>query len=247
MSATGLSIVTAAFEALQVYQPGDAITNADAQSALGIVNRMLGQWALQSLTIPAVARVVTPLVSGKGGLTSPYTIGIGGNINTARPASQAHVVNAALLLNTPVPAVEVQVRILTDQQYQGLPIKEMASGQFDRVYYNPTFVTGGFGTIHLWPVPDNSVNSLVLYLQQALAAFADLTTVYQLPEGMEETLVSNLARKLAKPFGAVADAELVDAAATSLRVFKRSNFKMADLSNYFRTGGQYDIDSGQTW
>ena len=246
MSVTALSIVTDAFETLQVFQPGDSLPAADADSGFRTFNQMLGGLSQQGLTMPAVARVVTPLVAGKGGPSSPYTIGTGANISTQRPASQAHVLGAGLLLNTPVPAVELPRTVITDDAYQRIPTKELAGSLFSWVWYNPTFVTAGFGTIQLYPVPDNTTNSLVLYLQQALAAFADLTTTYELPDGYEQMLVCNLARALAKPYGVPVDADLTNDATETLRLIKRANFKMVDLPNDFtgRRGG-YDITTGQ--
>ena len=246
MTVTGLSIVTAIFETLQVFQPGESIPAADAESVRQIVNRMLGLWAQRSLLIPSIAREVFPLVSGKGGPSNPYTIGTGANLSTARPPNQASVVGAGLLLNATTPAVEIARTVATDDMYQRIAVKELANSLFTYVYYNPTFATGGFGTIQLWPVPNAAVNSLVLYLQKPLVAFADLTTSYELQDGYDDAIVTNGARKAAKPFGVPVDADLVNDANLSLRVLTRVNLHMSDLSNDFARDqrGDYNILTG---
>jgi hypothetical protein len=245
ISVSGLSLVTAAFELLQVFQPGASIDNAEAESARGILNRMLGQWAIQSFTIPAVARFTAALVVAKGGPSNPYTIGIGADLNTQRPPTQSHVLGAGLLLNATTPVVELPRAVYTDDQYRGVAVKELASSLFTGVWYNPTYVTGGYGTVQLYPVPNTAANSLVLYLQQALSTFPNLTSTYALPDGYEDAIVTNLARRLAKPWGATLDPDLIDQANTSLRIVKRGNMKLCDLPNYFSTGsGWYDIQTG---
>ena len=90
---TGLAIVTSAFDTLGVYAPGQSISAADANTGLSRLNAMVSSWAIQSLTIPSVAREVFPITADLG----VYTIGPRGDFDTTRPNElQA----AALLLNS---------------------------------------------------------------------------------------------------------------------------------------------------
>ena len=240
VTATGL--LADAFGVLNVFQPGASIPPADAQSGLRILNRLVGQWALQGLTIPAVTRIPVPLVAGKGSPANPYTIGPSGNINTTRPPTQAHVLAATLVYPTTPATTEIPLAIYTDQAYTRIATKALASTQPAGVWYNPTWP---LGTLQLWPVPDNAVNSLLLYLQQPLATFASLTQSYDLPDGMEDAIVTNLALKLATPWGATPPPEIVVAANESLRILKRANLKMVTLGNDLTWHrGYYDIQLG---
>jgi hypothetical protein len=244
VTATGL--MTDAFGVLNVFQPGASIPPADAQSALRVLNRLIGQWALQGLTIPAVTQVSVTLVSGKGGPSNPYTIGPTGNIATARPPSQAHVLAAALVSAVTIPATptsEIPLALYTDQAYLAISVKELAGAQPSGLWYNPTWP---LGTIQLWPVPTSTATlpTIVLSLQQPLATFATLTQSYDLPDGMEDAIVTNYALKLATPWGATPPPEIVVAANESLRILKRANLKMTDLGNDFAGGGLYDIQLG---
>ncbi len=190
---------------------------------------MIGSWAQQNLTIPTIAREVFPLIANKGGPSNPYTIGIGGNLNTARPPNQSSISGVGLLLNTSSPVVEIPRAMLTDDAWEAVQVKELGNPLFTDLYYNPTY-TSNLGTINLWPVPDGSQNtSLVLYLQKALTAFADLTTEYDFPPAYEEAMVYNLCRRIAKPWGATLDADVLNMASTSLSLIKRSNVKLTDL------------------
>lgn len=228
---SALAIETAAFEVLNVFQQGNPIPPADAQSALGFLNRMVGNWAQQALTIPAVVRDVFPLVAGKGGPSNPYTIGIGGDLNTAKPPNQSSITGVGQLLNQSITSItEIPCAYYTDDGYQAIQIKELPNGLFTGLYYNPVF-TAGFGSINLWPVPNIGINSLVLYSQKALTRFTSLTALYIVPDGYEEALVYNLARRIAKPWGGTLDSDLVQMATNSLATIKRSNVKMADMPN----------------
>ncbi len=243
MSTTALTVITAAFQLLNVFQPSEPIPSTDAQAALGWLNRMLSGWAQQSTTIPSIARNIFPIVSGKG----EYTIGTGGDLNIVKPANQQSIVAVGLLLGASVPPVEIPRGIFTDDGWQSTRIKGLTNSLFTDLYYNPTFTTSGFGTIDLWPIPLDATNSLVLYVAEALTQFATLTTVYQIPYGYEDALIYNLARRLAKPFGATVDQDLIDMAVSTLRLIKRSNVKVSDLPNdavlkYARSG--YNIDTG---
>lgn len=245
MATTALTLITASFEVLSVFQQGESIPNKDSQSALGFLNRMTSGWAQQTLTIPAIARNIFTLTAGKGGPSNPYTIGVGGDFNVARPANQASVVDAGLILGNTSPAVEIPRAIATDSAYNKIRIKELTSTLFTAVYYNPT-TANARGLIQLWPVPDTAANSLVLYLQQALSTFATLTTQYEFPPGYEEAFVYNLARRMAKPWGAVLDADTKNLADQSLTTIKRSNLKLSDLANdlvFSNPRAGYDINT----
>ena len=127
--------------------------------------------------------------------------------------------------------VEVPRSVITDDAWQFIQIKQLTAAQFTDVYYNPTF-SADLGTINLWPIPNTSINSLVVYRRQPLTSFQNLTTTYYVPDGCPEALEYNLARRLLKPYGVV-DAstveDIVDLARTTLATFKRGSAKLTDL------------------
>lgn len=246
-SVTGLSLIRDTFGILNVFLPGESIPDADAQFALRTMNRMVGGWSQRTQLIPVIAREVFDLTADKGGPSNPYTIGVGGNLNTAKPANQASVTGAALLLTASDPGVEVPLGLYTDDAYDAIAIKELTSGQPTGLYYNPTYATDR-GTINLWPVPDNATNDLVLYLQKAITRFTDTSTTYYVPEGYDDALIYNLARRLAGPYGKRLSAEDTQLAVTALGIITRANTKLSDLVNDATFAGSrrtlYNIESG---
>ncbi len=242
-----LDLITSAFENLNVFQPGASIPAVDSQGALNRLNRLLGQWAIQSLTIPNVTRDVFALTGGKGGPSNPYSIGPGGDLNTDKPPSAAYITGVSVLLGGTLPAVEVPRAFYTDDAYNAIAIKDQPSSLFTGLYYNATYTTG-FGTVNLWPVPNTNLNSLVLYHESPLVSFADLFTTYTLPLGYDEALIYNLERRLAGPYGRAMPADDLLMANAGLRLIKRNNVGMSDMPNDFarsRRAGWFNIQTGQ--
>lgn len=229
MSTTALALISRAFKLLNIYQPGETIPANDAQDALDLLNGLIGIWKLDALMAPVSLREVFPLVAGRGGPATPYTIGDGGDFDTSRPPSPQVITGAGLLLNASVPPVEIARAVYTDDQWNGIAIKDLSNALFTGIYYNATTVNGR-GTLCLWPVPDTSLNSLVLYRQQPLAAFVSLSAAYDLPEGYDLALTYNLARLLADPFGKTLSANALDLATSALARVRASNVDLADLA-----------------
>lgn len=220
------SLITDSLEDLGVYGVGQTLSAQDANKGLRKLNSLMGSWSIQTLTVPSVVRTVFTNITANVGT---YTIGPGATFDTIRPPNGLQ--NAALLLNSATPAVEIPVGILTDQAYQAIPIKSQTNTLWTQVYYNPTFVTLGWGTITLWPIPTIDTNDLVLYFLQPLTEFADLTTQYQIPPGYEDAITDSLVVALAPAFGRPVTPEMRKTAQASVANIKRANVKMSDMAN----------------
>jgi hypothetical protein len=195
MSGTALSYITQAFERLNVFQPGATLPAAQTTQALAILNLMMGTWAQQFTSYATIGHGF-PLIAGKGGPNTDYSVGIGGDIPLSL-SNQNRLMGATLILNTST--VEIPLAILTDDMYRAIAIKTLPGSQPTAIYYSPQV---GLGRLYLWPVPDNNVNGLGLYVEQGVGPFADLsTTVYTFPDGYDEAIVYNLERRLAGPYG----------------------------------------------
>jgi len=240
-----LDLITDAFAELNVFLPGESIPNTDAHTGLRSLNGLLGSWAQQTLTIPSVARLTFPLTADKGSPANPYTIGPGGDFDTPRPANPGALRRAAMLVPSTTP-FEIPVSVLSPASWDALTIKTLSGALPTLLFYDPTF-TAGLGRIYLWPQPTVTTNSLVLYVDGALATFADLTTAYQVPPGYRDALVFNLAKRLAGPYTRPIDPELKEQAATALSLIKRSNLTLEPMQNYFGGRAQYSILSDQTY
>ena len=246
---TGLQVITRAAGDLNLIQLGETMDSDMAADLLVRLNEMMGQLAQDGATAAAIARVVLPLIAGKGSSTNPYTIGLGGDFNTIWPANQSDLLDAGLLLNVSTPPIEIPRAILTDDAWAKIRIKDLTNTLFTSVYYRPDY-QHDLGSVFLWPVPTDLTNSIVLYIQSPLTTFADLTTIYSVPRGYDAMLHYNLAVELGIPYGRDVTPKLEKAAARTLATVQRSNMNLVDIANDFRRLGQrgdhgYNILTGE--
>jgi|DEB0MinimDraft_3_1074331.scaffolds.fasta_scaffold02359_5 hypothetical protein len=224
--AAALDIITDALQEIGAIGAGETPNSNDAALGLSRLNLMLGGWSLQPGTIPVTARETFTLTANKGGPDNPYTIGPGGDFDTARPNS----IYAVAVLQNPGTASEVEIprALFTVDAYAVNQVKQLTNVFFTDCYYIPSF-SGGLGTIILWPIPTSTAYKIVLYLRKQLSTFADLATNYDLPPGCQEALLYNLAVRLCKPFGRPVDPETLRMARQSLAIFKRGNLQISDM------------------
>jgi hypothetical protein len=163
------------------------------------------------------------------------------------PTSPATGTITASLESEENDVVEVPRAVITQEAWQAIRIKSLRSSQFTNVFYNPTFADG-LGTVNLWPVPNVATNAIVLYSLQAIRPFANLTTSYQLPNGYDEAIVYNLAKRRAPDYGKTPSPIVLEMASMTLAAIKRANTKLVDLATdpalTHDPGGYYDIISG---
>jgi hypothetical protein len=228
---TGTDICEDAFAELNVFLPGEAMPPADGAKALRRLNLMLSGWAQRVGFIPFISRNRFSLTAGKGGTTNPYTIGPGGDFNVTRPSNQDSIVSANLILTASVPNVRVPLGIYTDDAYNANAIPDLQNSQPTGLYYSPTFVND-LGSVRLWPVPTINTNDLELFLQEAVAQFANLSTSYYVPDGWPEALMYGLARRLQTPYGKQLSPESKLLAISTESAIKRTNWaRLSDLMN----------------
>jgi hypothetical protein len=145
---------------------------------------------------------------------------------------------------------EIPRIVMTNSAYQAIQLKNMDSGLFTNVYYNPTFP---YGQIYLWPKPDTTVNQLALYLNTIFTAFANLVRVYDWPSlpGYSEMLQYQLGKRLAIAYSREWRADLEQMAVETMGLVKRSNNRLTDwptdasiLTHNLRGGYNIDTDQG---
>lgn len=241
---TALPLIANAFYLLNVKQIGAPIPAAMAQQGLTFLNGMLSTLAKNGAT-PVIARDVFPLVANQ----STYTWGAGGNFTTSRPSRQDSVTGADLILNTSLPLaqqVEVPLAIYTDDSYRNQRIKALPNFQPTGIYYQ---ATSPLGTLIVWPVPYTSINGLAVYREQQLGPFPDLTqTSVAFPDGWDEGLLYNLAKRLAGPHGRTMTADDASLASNAWADMLRDGVKLSDQSNDMAWNGRrgvYNILTGQ--
>lgn len=221
-STTAQTIITGALQILGVAAAGETPAAALMSDGLRRLNLMIGQWSIQPLTVPFQAREVFNLVANQ----QTYTMGPGGDFDTARPAT---LLGAGLLMGGTTPPVEIPRALLTDDAYEAIQLKTLTNPLFTDVYFNPTYAEG-FASVTLWPIPDNADNQIVLYRLQQFALFTSLTASYDIEEGADEAMEYQLALRLAAPNGVAITPDVRQQAAASFSAFKRNHVRLTDLA-----------------
>lgn len=208
---TGRDLITGSLRLLGAVASGESLGAAEATDGLSALNDMIDGWSTEQLLIPNKVREVFALVAGQ----ESYTMGSGGNFNTARPQK---IENALIQIAGTDPVLEIPVRILNQDQYAGLMIKTVQS-----TYPTDLYSDGAYPltSISVWPVPNSSC-SLVLYSWKPLSQLA-LDTVISLPPGYARALRYCLAVELAPEYGKQAPTEVVEIAGTAKGAIKRMN------------------------
>lgn len=235
-----------ALDQLGVTGFGYAMTAEQAAKGLFLANRLVDSWGTQPQTMYTVTRSVTPCAAG--GLE--YTIGPGGDFDMARPV-QLQGAGFIVPGTSGETTEELPLPVITDAMYRLNQMKRQTNSQPTMLYYNPTNTgADGLGRILLWPILTQEV-SIVLYVQEFVSQFTNLTTAYTLVPALERALRFNLAKEQIAMYGRAAHPEaqfIMREAGLALADYKRGNARLVDLpSDAIFTGNRrygYNINTG---
>lgn len=190
---------------------GETFTPEVSSDGLMTLNAMISSWSVEKLMLYQFETV------SYAPAAASFTIGATGQLVTTRPVEILSAYRRSGSLDT-----DVRVGSRVDYERESLKTQ---SGPVEFIYYKPTYPNG---TVFCWPVPTGE--TLFLTLQQALTAFADLTTTVSLPDGYEEALATNFAVYAAPEYGAEASATVQRRAQNSKRLIKAVNNEIPQLS-----------------
>lgn len=179
--------------ALRVIGVLDATSTPDSDSARdGLIdlNQMMDAWNAESLMI------FTRLIQDFNFVPSQqvYTLGSGGNFNVERPAEIERA--SVVLVNNPQ-AVEIPIKIYSDQEWQQVTLKAV-----DSTFPLSMYDDGGFPfrSLSFWPIPRDTSSKFRMYSWAQLLRFADLSTSYSFPPAYAKAIKYNLALELAPQY-----------------------------------------------
>ncbi len=220
---TGTELIAGALMDLGHLAPGESLSADDADLSLTRLNDWIDSLGVERLTMSYILRTTHTLTAS----TASYTIGSGGNINIQRPT---YLTRAGIIIDTTAdPLVEIPIDVLTDQEYQDIPIKAMESPLAVAVYYDHNW-SAGLGRVYPYPIPNVNTTSLVVYTPQAATEFADLTTDYTFPPAWRRFYRLGLACELWQPFGQLGDIGVLRESFEQARAaVKRANYRIEEM------------------
>lgn len=207
---TPRDLIKDALEDIGAIGVGDSIPGDQSTGLFNRLNRMLANWSTNGALIFADTLISHTLTSGDG----EYTIGSGGDINTTKPTKIKDAYYRAA-------TIDYNLEIIDEFKYNRIAIKSLQGGYPDYLYYK----TGHpLGTIKLYPLP-SAAHTLFLEAEVPLTAFTGLSQTVSLPEGYEEAIQYNFAKRVAGAFGRTLTPEQETLAREGLADIKRANRK----------------------
>jgi hypothetical protein len=193
---TGQQIITRAVTALNIIDDGGGISASESAGLLIELNAMVDAWATEETLIPSVSTAQYALTANK----NPYSIGPGGDFDTARPvridgAYQISTVGSGTNRN--------KLRVIGSKEYFEHNDLSAAATSSDELY--PDWADGAAGrmNLYLYPVPTcPTATFLEMQTWNPIAAFA-LGANQNLPNGYEDAIVYGLAYRCIPRYGAV--------------------------------------------
>lgn len=230
---TARDLITSAMKKAGVLTKGMTPDAEEASDGLNALNQLLSLWSTERLLCVSLVDETFALTGGDG----TYTMGIGGDFNTAKPMK----VTAAFVRsgNTDYP-----LEIIGAERFASIGDKSTQGSPADYLYvaYGATQAT-----LNLWPIP-NSGWTLGIQSWKALSSIASLDTVLTLADGWEMALVTNLAAYIAPDYGVSLPQETLLQAAASKRAIKTMIAAQSDytitIDRTFQHGKGFDVNKG---
>lgn len=219
MSDTARDLIEGAMRLIGALASGENATADEATNGLTALNDLIDGWSTERLVIPNVVREVFALTASQ----QTYTMGTGGDFNTTRPQK---IERALIQFTGQTPAIELPMKILNTPEYAGVILKTITSTFPHLIYSDNAYPTTN---ISVWPVPDNSNYSIVLYSVKTLSQLSNLSTTLSLPPGYQRALRYALAIEISPEYGKEVSEVIVGIANQAKAEIKRANVEPSYL------------------
>lgn len=223
--ATAADIIAQALKDIGVLGESETASAELAADALATLNQMLAMWQVDNLYI--YAQTATTFAA-TGALS--YTVGAGGNVGIARPAS----IDAAYYNDG---TADRQIELFdTFEAYQAITVKAMA-GSPRVAYYQPSFP---LGVLYVYPQPATGTFKLLTKVKlPTYAAGADDLTI---PPEFEMLVRYNLSEHLAISMTSQPRPDIAMMAMKTRKLAKRNNLRLNELDA--TAPGGFNIQTG---
>jgi hypothetical protein len=208
---TARDLIGDAHRLLGLVSSGNALPESVYQDNLVALNQMIDSWNTERLSVFATQDQVFSWPPS----TIKRTLGPTGNFVGNRPV----LVDDATYFRDPLTNVSFGVRIINQQQYDGIAVKTVTSTYPQIIWVNMTYPDI---EMYVYPVPTRVVEWHFISVEE-LTKPASLTTTISFPPGYLRAFRYNLAMELAPEFNMEPSPQVMRIAMTSKRNLKRIN------------------------
>ena len=208
---TARDLIGDAHRLLGLVSSGNALPESVYQDNLVALNQMIDSWNTERLSVFATQDQVFSWPPS----TIKRTLGPTGNFVGNRPI----LLDDATYFRDPLTNVSFGVRIINQQQYDGIAVKTVTSTYPQIIWVNMTYPDI---EMYVYPVPTRAVEWHFISVEE-LTKPASLTTTISFPPGYLRAFRYNLAMELAPEFNMEPSPQVMRIAMTSKRNLKRIN------------------------
>lgn len=231
-------IFKASMEIIGATTLDEAPEDSEMQKCLRHANLLLNSLSARNLIQLSETQENFSLVATQ----RSYTIGVGGNFNTAKPIEilSAFVRDSA--------GNDYPVDVKTREVYNSYTDKMISSARPEVIYYDPGVSQQAthLGTIFCYPIPDDSTDDLFIVSHKYFTEFVNLTDNVTFTPAYFRMLVYNLAIAIWRPLGrtGLVPPDITDTAKETMRIVENMNARQIvsglDLPGASTRGG-YNI------
>jgi hypothetical protein len=209
---TPRDLIKSSLRLIGVVASGETPTADQSNDALDVLNTMIKSLSIDGLMVHKVVREQFALTSGQ----QSRTMGTGGDFDTTRPSE---VVKVTVKNGT----VELPVEMITVEQWASIPIKTTQSSYPDVVYVEGTYP---LETFNFYPIPLTGAYAEI-HSRKPISGTLALSDTLSMPEGYEDFLKYELAKRLAPEYGRQLDPMILDTGMELKASIMRKNTKPA--------------------
>lgn len=211
MATTAGDIITGALRLLGVVAEGESPSPESAADALSAMNQMIESWNTERLSVFSTQDQVFTWPA----VTISRTMGPTGDFVGNRPI----LVDDATYFKDPSTGVSYGIKLINQQQYDGIALKTVRSTYPQVMWVNMTYPDI---ELYIYPVPTRILEFHFISVEE-LSRPAILATELSFPPGYLRAFRYNLACELAPEFGVEPSRQVQRIAMTSKRNLKRIN------------------------
>lgn len=211
MATTAGDIITGALRLIGVVAEGESPSPETASDALSAMNQMIESWNTERLSVFSTQTQVYEWPATE----IRRTLGPTGDFVGSRPI----LIDDATYFKDPSTGVSYGIKLINQQQYDGIALKTVRSTYPQVLWVNMTYPNI---EMYVYPVPTKLLEFYFVSVQE-LSRPAILATDLTFPPGYLRAFRYNLACELAPEFGVEPSRQVTRIAMTSKRNLKRIN------------------------
>ncbi len=185
-------VIKGALRKLGVLASGESPTTTQTTDATEALNALVKAFHADGMPLWAITSTTFTVTSG----TASYTIGTSQTVNAVAPLK---VLQA---FRTPSGESSIPMNVYNRYDFNLLPNDTDVTGSPVTLYYQPTAPATDFtGIIKLWPVPNNSTDTITIHYHRPFQDMDSSTDNFDFPAHWIQALIYNLAWSLASEYG----------------------------------------------